>query len=59
MMDRQKGKIVFECEACGEVLETDTGNFETAQAVRREAEWRVSKVGDVWSHYCPSCGVPS
>ena len=24
---RQKGKIVFECNGCGEVLDTETGDF--------------------------------
>lgn len=58
MMDRQKGRIVFECDTCGEVLDTSTGSFEVAQEARREAEWKVAKIGMDWSHYCPSCGVP-
>ena len=30
MLDRQHGKIVFECDSCNEVLETETRDFDEA-----------------------------
>jgi len=58
MMDRQKGKLVFECDACGEVLETGESDFEEARAVFKAAEWKaVMGQGrkPEWEHYCAEC----
>lgn len=55
MLDRQKGKHVFECDSCADSLETGTGDFQEARQMLQDADWRSRKIGDVWSHYCPDC----
>lgn len=54
-IDRQHGDIVFECDGCGETLETAQADFGAAfNFVKREG-WRAKKIGNVWSHYCDAC----
>lgn len=55
MLDRQHGTIVFECDACGEVLRTDEHDFNEAAAILRNENWIARKEGDVWCHYCGDC----
>lgn len=58
MMDRQKGKLVFECDGCGDVFTTTTGDFELAQALRSEEGWVARRAPDElnkWEHFCPKC----
>jgi hypothetical protein len=55
MMDSQKGSFVFECDDCGEVLTTNTGNFEAARNQLTRARWKPRKVGADWKHFCPRC----
>lgn len=52
MIDYQRRKIVFECDACGDVLETEESDFDLAQRVRRDAGWSAQKVGADWVHFC-------
>lgn len=56
MLARQHGKIVFECDVCGETLETDEREFAEAKAVLDDEGWRARKLGADWMHYCPECG---
>jgi len=55
MLDRQKGNVVFECDGCDEVLETETSNFDAAVNMLNQEDWRSRKVGDTWEHYCLKC----
>lgn len=55
MMDRQRGDVIFECDGCGEVLDSETGNFEAAVNLLRRSGWKFFKEGDVWIHRCPDC----
>jgi len=55
MLDRQHGDVIFECEGCSDVLETGTGNFDSALNLLRREGWRAVKFGDDWQHYCPRC----
>lgn len=55
MIDRQHGKIIFECDACGEVLETDTSDFTAALTAMRAAQWRAAPFGKDWVHTCNGC----
>ena len=55
MLDRQEGQIVFECDACGEVLETEEKEFSEAKRRLDAADWRARKVGSDWIHTCPDC----
>jgi hypothetical protein len=41
MLDRQKGDIVFECNACGDVLETNQADFDVARVIFRREGWRI------------------
>lgn len=52
MIDRQKGQYVFECDACGDTLETDTDDFNEANTSRRDFGWLAEKVGRDWLHFC-------
>jgi hypothetical protein len=57
MIDRQRGKIVFECDSCGDVLETEEREFDEANTVRRDAGWTAEKFASEWAHRCSEkCG---
>lgn len=56
MMDKQKGRYVFECDTCGETLSTTTGDFDLAQAQRKDEGWIATKdEKQGWIHLCPTC----
>lgn len=55
MITRIHGKINFECDGCGEVLDTETRDFEEARQSMRSEMWDSQKEGDVWCHYCSRC----
>jgi len=57
MLDRQHGKIVFECDSCDAVLDTETGDFDEALAIMKREEWKVQKIGQVWIDACPKCEI--
>jgi len=57
MMDRQHGLILFECDVCGTVLETDERDFDTARGMLRSEGWSARKLGADWVHACSKCGV--
>lgn len=54
-LERERGLIVFTCDECGEVEETETRDFEEAREHIRAEGWRTSKVGDEWVHKCRGC----
>lgn len=54
-VDRQKGKVVFVCDGCGDGLDTETDDWANAMAVLRREEWQVKRVGDARQHFCTSC----
>lgn len=47
--------IVFECDDCGEELNTETEDWNEAIEQMRTEEWRAVKSYDEWEHYCPDC----
>lgn len=55
MLDRQHGKIVFECDSCGEVFNTDTGDFHDAIVYLNAREWQFKYIAKIWCHYCRKC----
>jgi hypothetical protein len=59
VIDRQHGKIIFECDACGDVLETEQPDWATAKAIADREGWFYRKVGQDWVHGCADCGEPS
>ena len=57
-MDRQSGKIVWECDSCNETFDSDEGeDFSTAWARAKCDGWKTKKIGSEWVHGCPRCGV--
>lgn len=58
MLDRQFGKIVFNCDSCEEVLEGDEDiEFAAVWAEAKRDGWRSKKIGSDWVHGCSKCGV--
>jgi len=55
MLDRQKGNIIFECDGCADVLETETGDFDSAMNLFRREGWKARKIGEDWMHLCRKC----
>lgn len=55
MLQRNRGKIEFCCDACGEVLETDTADFDEAREAMKRDGWYARKQGDEWTHFCRTC----
>lgn len=55
MMDQQKGNIIFECDECGETLDTETSSFDAALKTLKRDGWKAEKVADVWTHKCDCC----
>lgn len=45
----------FECDACGEVLETDTKDWTEALRIMRSSDWRANQIGKDWVHTCFGC----
>lgn len=59
MIDRQKGRLVIECDSCPEVLDTETNDFNEAREMMKREGWKVRKIANEWLHGCPKCGVPA
>lgn len=55
MLTRSHGKIEVQCDACGEVLDTETRDFDEARACWKSEMWDSRKIGNVWCHYCTNC----
>jgi hypothetical protein len=55
MIQRIHGKVTFECDRCGEVLNTAEGDFQDALQTLRESGWKAKKIGDDWTHICDEC----
>lgn len=58
MLDRQHGKIIFECDVCGETLDVDTRDFNKGLRTLNNESWKARKIGADWCHSCPDCGAP-
>lgn len=59
MIDRQYGKIVFECDSCPEIFDAETKDFSDAWERAKCEGWRSRKLGSEWLHGCGKCGVPT
>jgi hypothetical protein len=59
MIDRQSGKILFECDSYDAVCDTETDDFSEALAMIKRDDWKVRKVAGEWLHGCAKCGVPT
>ena len=47
--------ITFECDECGDTLETRENDFKTAVREAKDEGWRMFQDDDGWSHHCPDC----
>ena len=54
-VERQDGIVIFECDNCGEELDTDETEFVDALDVLREEGWKAFKVSGDWVHHCGDC----
>lgn len=54
-LDRVEGQIVFYCDSCPEVLETETRDFDEARTIQHNARWKARRAGAGWEHSCPVC----
>ena len=57
MITREKGSrnVVFNCDGCSEVFETEAKDFADALDKLKAEKWGMEKDGEEWMHYCPSC----
>lgn len=49
-----RGQVVFECDNCGDTLETEESEFDLALERAKENGWGAHRMGRarVWRHYC-------
>jgi Zn finger protein HypA/HybF involved in hydrogenase expression len=55
MLDRQHNQFSYECDACDDTLETGEAEFSDALARFRCEGWKAEKIGEEWTHLCPTC----
>jgi Fe2+ or Zn2+ uptake regulation protein len=55
-LEANKGStITFCCDECGEILDTDTDDFDEARGILRSERWKTKKIDKDWVHFCPGC----
>ncbi len=54
-LDRYKHQIVFECDRCHEVNETNKRDLREALDEIESEGWVARKHLDDWRHYCARC----
>jgi hypothetical protein len=58
MIDRQHGRLVFECDTCDATFEGEKDEDFTDAWGRAKGEgWTATKLGKDWMHGCPECGA--
>ena len=61
MLDRQHGRLVIECDSCGDLYEGDGAEdaspafFDAFIAGAKQEGWKMQPVGNDWVHTCPAC----
>ena len=50
MPDRQKGYLIIECDACGDVYEGDADDFQTFIAQAKREGWKKDAAGGQGAH---------
>jgi hypothetical protein len=57
MITREKGSrnVVFNCDGCSEIEDTETDDFTDAVSIVKRAGWTIIKDDDEWMHWCPVC----
>lgn len=49
---RDRGIIIFECNNCGNTLDSETKDFDEALYALKTDGWRFDKSGKEYKHYC-------
>jgi hypothetical protein len=52
MIDRQHGRIVIVCDACGRLSETDSNEWVEVWLRAKRDGWLTRKIGKNWSQFC-------
>ena len=52
---RDHGELSFECDSCGDLLDTGMTEFDAAFAYAKREGWRVVRTEGEWQHRCPDC----
>ena len=52
---RDRGMVVFQCDECREILETETYEFFVAREEMMRKGWKAEKFCADWRHICPDC----
>lgn len=55
MMTRIHGDIHFECDGCGDNIDTEEKDFSDALRQAKSHGWKPRQVNGVWLHYCGGC----
>lgn len=55
MIHRNHQMFEFECDDCGETLDTSETEWTEAMRVMKNAGWVSRKNGNSWEHFCPQC----
>jgi len=55
MVHRIHGLVTFECDTCGQQLDTETRDWNVALTQMRESGWSARKIGQDWIHACDEC----
>jgi hypothetical protein len=53
--ERQGGFVVFTCDTCTEIRESDERDFNAALAEAKGAGWQAYQLGGLWCHRCANC----
>ena len=54
VIDREFGSYYGVCDACGTATEA-YDDFQDALDGMKAEGWKITKIGDEWVHYCPTC----
>ena len=55
MIDRQHNRIVIECDACDNVHEGSSLEWNEVWPEAKRLGWNSRKIGNDWVHTCPEC----
>jgi hypothetical protein len=56
MIDRQGGRLIFECDSCAATFEGAKGDdFNEAWGAAKSEGWKAQKIGQTWIHACSDC----
>lgn len=58
MIHRNHGDITFECDSCGETLDTNDDDWNVAWNMAKRDGWTSRKIAGEWEHSCLTCNEP-